>query len=89
MQWGKFTVNCGYQMSIKTDITLPITFPNHVLFQSAICSWNMTTHNYDWTSAILNSAISIGTNMLRIETRGIASGMPEHIFEINYFIVGY
>ena len=89
VQWGKFTVNCGYRDSIKTDVTLPITFPNRVFFQSAICTWNMSLHNYDWTSAILNSAISIGTNMLRIETRGIVSEMPKNVYEINYFIVGF
>ena len=89
VQWGKFNVNCGYKMSIKTDITLPITFPNRVFFQSAICSYNSSANDYSWTSAVLNSAISIGKNMLRIETRGIASEMSEHVFEINYFIVGF
>ena len=89
VQWGKFTVECGYRDSIKTDVTLPITFPNRVFFQSAICTWNMSLSNYDWTSAILNSAISIGTNMLRIETRGIVSEMPKNVYEINYFIVGF
>ena len=45
VQWGKFTVECGYQDSMKTDVTLPITFPNRVLFQSAICTWNMSLGN--------------------------------------------
>ena len=89
MQWGNFKLQLGHGDSITTTVTLPISYANGIFTQGAICSYNNTAQAIDWTSAVNTSAMAEGKGQLKIESRGIQSGMANHSYEIRWWTLGH